>query len=56
MEEEEHLARIYQLIRELEQTDPAERQVYDLVVQRKLRQARPAWRRKRLQQLAQEWS
>lgn len=49
-ERENHLARIYQLIDELERSDPAERAVIDLVVERKMRQARVLWRLKRLSQ------
>lgn len=56
MEEErkQHLARIYRLIDELEPSDPSERRVIDLVVERKMRQARTLWRLKRLSQAADE--
>jgi hypothetical protein len=50
-ERQKHLARIYQLIEELERSDPSERKVIDLVVERKMRQTRALWRLHRLSQV-----
>jgi hypothetical protein len=48
-EEQEHLARIYQLVAELERSDPSgqQRKVIDLVVERRLRPLRREWERRK---------
>jgi hypothetical protein len=54
-EEQEHLARIYQLVAELERSDPSgqQRKVLDLVVERRLRPLRREWERRKREARAQ---